>query len=172
MVGKNFVPTSKYTEKVNEANKIQGEFNSYKATKMTDDEKQAQAVKLAQEKEEKTSKMLSQLFAENVFAKAGFKEDDYKDIIPDIIQSDAESTKAIAEKICNTMVNQKKAIEEELKKKIAANQKKPDAGNSDEGTKIDDYNKLLEEAIKNNDFVNQAYYTRLIQEAKMKELNK
>ena len=137
---------------------------------MTDEEKQAQVVKEAQEKEAKTSKMLSQLFAENVFAKAGFKEDDYKDLIPSIIQTDAEATKTVAEKICNSMLNQRKAIEKEIEKKIAAGQKKPDAGdNGADGTAVEDYNKLLEEAIKNNDLVKQAYYTRMLQQAKMKE---
>ena len=168
LVDKNYVLTSKYTEQANELTKVQGEFESYKQTKMTDEEKQQEAIKEAKAREEKTSKMLSQLFAENVFAKAGFKENDYKEIIPDIIQPDAEATKSIAEKICNSMLNQKKAIEKEIEKKIAAGQKKPDASEDEEDVTIDDYTKLLNEAIEKNDFVKQAHYTRLIQELNQK----
>ena len=172
LVGKSFVPVAKHTEKINELSKVQQDFANYKQTKMTDDEKQAEVVREAQEKEAKTSKMLSQLFAENVFAKAGFKEDDYKEIIPDIIQSDAEATKLLAEKICNSMLNQKKAIEKEIQKKLVDAQKKPEGGDGgSQTTSVDEYTKLLKEAIEKNDFVKQAYYTRLIQEEKQKEKN-
>lgn len=168
LVGKDFVPVSKHTEKIGELQKVQNDFENYKKSKMTDEEKNAEAIRVAQENEQKTNRMLSQLFAENVFAKAGIKEEDYKDIIPDIIQSDAETTKKIAEKICSTMVKQKAEIEKNMQKKIADAQKKPEGGEgnqSDDKNTLDNYRKLLDDAIKTNDFAKQAYYTRLICEA-------
>lgn len=170
LVGKDFVPVSKHTEKINELAKVQGDFENYKKTKMTDEEKNAEAVRIAQEENQKTSRMLSQMFAENVFAKAGIKEETYKDIIPDIIQNDAEATKAIAEKICSSMVKQKEEVEKTLRKQIADGQKKPEGGegkNASE-TDIEKYEKLLADAISKNDFAKQAYYTRLIYEMKQK----
>ena len=168
LVGKDFVPVSKHTEKIGELQKVQNDFENYKKSKMTDEEKNAEAIRVAQENEQKTNRMLSQLFAENVFAKAGIKEEDYKEIIPDIIQSDAETTKKIAEKICSTMVKQKAEIEKNMQKKIADAQKKPEGGEgtqSDDKNTLENYRKLLDDAIKTNELAKQAYYTRLICEA-------
>ena len=135
---------------------------------MTEEEKQANAIKVAEEKAQNTNKMLSTLLAENVFAKAGFKESDYKDIIPKIVIGDAESTKALAEDICKTMLDQKKNIEKEFQKKLVEQQQKPDHGDGepDKAKDVENYEKLLADAIEKGDGVAQVYYTRLIQESK------
>jgi len=149
---------------------LETEFNQFKEEKMTDEEKQAEAIKLEREKSNKQSKMLSQLFAENVFSKAGFKEDDYKEIIPSILKDDPEETKSLASVICNTMLNQKKAIENQVKEQIIKGQKKPEGGdNPDEGiTELDKLKKAYAEAIKSGDTIKIATYTRLIAEANNK----
>lgn len=138
---------------------------------MSEEEKNAEALKLERENSEKQSRMLSELFAENVFTKAGFKEADYKDIIPSIIQPNAEATKTLAEAICKSMLQQKKAIEKELQDKIIKQQTKPAGGEpkDDSTTDIEKLEKSLKEAIEKNDFVKQAYYTRLLQEEKNKK---
>lgn len=149
---------------------LEAEYNKFKEEKMTDEEKQAEAIKLEREKSNKQSKMLSQLFAENVFSKAGFKEDDYKEIIPSILKDDPEETKSLASVICNTMLNQKKAIENQVKEQIIKGQKKPEGGdNPDEGiTELDKLKKAYAEAVKSGDTVKLATYTRLIAEANNK----
>lgn len=170
-VGSGFVPMSKHSEQAQKLSTLKTEFEEFKKTKMTDEEKREEEIRIAKEKEQNTNRMLSQMFAENVFSKAGFKEEDYKDIIPNILQSDFEATKKVAESIRDSMLAQKKAIEESVMKKIADGQKKPDGGNGDQTTKvteIEKYKKGLEEAQKANDYTKVAYYTRLIQEEQFK----
>lgn len=174
-VGKDFVPAKEHKrvkdELKNKYSTIETEFNKFKEEKMTDEEKQAEAIKLEKEKSVKQSKMLSQLLAENTFSKAGFNEIDYKDIIPNIIQENPETTKAIATAICNSMLNQKKTIEEQIKKQIIKGQGKPEGGdNPDDGvTEIDKYKKAYAEAEKSGDRIKMATYTRLIAQAQLKK---
>lgn len=168
LIGKDYIPVAKHTEKIKKEHEnfknLQNEYNSYKATKMTDEEKQEELLRVEKEKAEKNNRMLSQLFAENVFSKAGFVEDDYKELIPDILKEDPETTKAIAEKICKTMVRQKENIENRIKEDIIKGQKKPEGGNGnqEEKTNLEKYKKAYEIAEKNNDKVGMATYTMLI----------
>lgn len=175
LVGKNYVPVKKHTDAINKLktdyDTMKTEYTQFKETKMTDEEKQAELIKQEREKAEKQSRMLSKLFAENTFSKAGFDEEDYKEIIPTIIQDDPEETKSIAEQICNAMVSQRKSIEDRIKQDLIKGQKKPEGGNADgdEGlTEVEKYKKAYNEAAKNNDRVAMATYTRLIAEAQNK----
>lgn len=175
LVGKNYVPVKKHTDAINKLktdyDTMKTEYTQFKETKMTDEEKQAELIKQEREKEEKQSRMLSKLFAENTFSKAGFNEEDYKEIIPTIIRDDPEETRSIAEQICNAMVSQRKSIEDRIKQDLIKGQKKPEGGNADgdEGlTEVEKYKKAYNEAAKNNDRVAMATYTRLIAEAQNK----
>lgn len=175
LVGKNYVPVKKHTDAINKLktdyDTMKTEYTQFKETKMTDEEKQAELIKQEREKAEKQSRMLSKLFAENTFSKAGFDEDDYKEIIPTIIRDDPEETKNIAEQICNAMVSQRKSIEDRIKQDLIKGQKKPEGGNVDGDeslTEIEKYKKAYNEAVKNNDRVAMATYTRLMAEAQNK----
>jgi len=178
LVGKSFVPTTKYNnEKQNTKaqldayNALKAEYDSFKESKMTDEEKQAKQAKQLQEQYQKQNLTISRMYAENVFAKAGFKEDDYSGILETITQDDPEKTKTLAETICNTMQKQKKDIEKAITDKIIKGTKTPPAGN-DKGSEpegdLEKYKKLYAEAQKKNDFGKMAYYTRLVQEAQNK----
>lgn len=174
LIGNNYVPTSvqKKTKDdwKNKYSALEEEYNKFKETKMTDEEKQAEAIKLEREKSNRQSKMLSQLFAENVFSKAGFQENDYKDIIPNILKEDPEETKSLANVICNTMLNQKKAIENQVKEQIIKGQKKPEGGdNPDDGvTQLDKLKNAYAEAEKNGDMVAMASLIMQIAQAQNK----
>ena len=175
LVGKNYVPVKKHTDAINKLktdyDTMKTEYTQFKETKMTDEERQAELIKQEREKAEKQSRMLSKLFAENTFSKAGFNEEDYKEIIPTIIRDDPEETRSIAEQICNAMVSQRKSIEDRIKQDLIKGQKKPEGGNADgdEGlTEVEKYKKAYNEAVKNNDRVAMATYTRLIAEAQNK----
>lgn len=175
LVGKNYVPVKKHTDAINKLktdyDTMKTEYTQFKETKMTDEERQAELIKQEREKAEKQSRMLSKLFAENTFSKAGFNEEDYKEIIPTIIRDDPEETRSIAEQICNAMVSQRKSIEDRIKQDLIKGQKKPEGGNADgdEGlTEVEKYKKAYNEAAKNNDRVAMATYTRLIAEAQNK----
>ena len=175
-VGNNFVPTNKYSEKVKEVetittekNNLSTEYEQFKQSKMTEDEKKQEQAKKEKEANEKMAYEFSKMKAENIFAKAGFKEEDYAPILEKIVSNDIEKTKTLAETFCNTLVKQKENIEKEVKEKIVKGTKVPPAGNVGEGSKAENYEKLLEEATKRNDFPKMAYYSRLIQEEKLKE---
>lgn len=179
LIGNNFVPTAKYNaEKANTQaqisalNNLKSEYDAFKQSKMTDDEKQAEQAKKIQEQYQKANLTISKMYAENTFAKAGFKEDDYKDILDNIVTEDPDKTKGMAETICSAMVKQKEDAEKALKDKIVKNTKTPPAGNANDGvgeSKIDTYRKGYADAQKRHDFTSMAYYTRLIQEEQNKE---
>lgn len=136
---------------------------------MTDEEKTAETLRLQQEEFKATKMQLNRMTAENVFTKAGFKETDYKDILDKIVSDDLQATTGLAQTICNTLVNQKNEVEKSLKDKITKSTPKPDAGDgSTSKTDAENYQKLLEDATKRNDYVKMAYYTRVIQESKNK----
>ena len=174
MVGKSFVPASKYNaEKANTKaqqdafNALKSEYDTFKQGKMTDEEKQAEQAKQMQEQYQKANLTISRMYAENTFAKAGIKEEYYKGILDNIVTENPEGTKALAETICNAIVKQKQDIEKDVKDNILKGTKTPPPGNNDVGgeTEIEKYKKLYEEAQKRNDFGKMAYYTRLVQEA-------
>lgn len=172
MLGKNFVPVSKYTEKTNEFQKMQSEYEEFKKSKMTDEERTAEELRQSKERELATIKVLSEMSAENVFATAGFKKDDYKDLIPNIIQNDVEKTKQVAQNICDSMLRQKKEIEKEIQAQIAKGQTKPTQGGEGDQkaeSNVDDLKKKLNEAMTRRDSAQIAYYMRLIQETERKE---
>ncbi len=174
MVGKAFVPTTKYNaEKANTKtqldayNALKTEFETFKQSKMSDDEKKAEQERIKEEAYQKANLTISKMYAENTFAKAGFKEDEYKGILDGIVQEDLEKTKTLAETICGTMLKQKQEIEKNFADKIAKATPKPEGGDGGTNeTEVEKYEKLLQEATKKNDFIKMAYYTRLIQENK------
>lgn len=175
MVGKNFVPTTKYNaEKANTRTQqdalsaLQKEYDAFKESKMSDDEKQAEQAKKMQEQYQKANLTISRMYAENTFAKAGIKEADYTTILDSIVTEDPEKTKGLAETICTAMLKQKQDVEQSFKDKIAKGTPTPPAGNDNDagsGSEIENYKKLFEEARAKNDFSKMAYYTRLMQEA-------
>ena len=179
LVGKSFVSNDQYnkakakqTEQVNAYNALKAEFDTFKESKMSDEEKQAEVSRKMQEQYQKANLTISKMYAENTFAKAGFKEDDYKDILNSIVQEDPEKTKGLAETICASMLKQKADIEKAMKDKIIKGQTPPPAGNDNDkgsGDEIENLKKLYQEAVAKNDFVNMAKYTRLVQEAQMKQ---
>lgn len=179
MVGKNFVPTTKYNaEKANtktqqEAlNALQAEYDAFKESKMTDDEKVKEQAKKMQEQYQKANLTISKMYAENTFAKAGIKEDDYKEILGNIVTEDPEKTKGLAEIICNAMLKQKSDVEKSFKEKITKGTPTPPAGNDNDSgkdSKIENIRKMFDEAQKRQDFAKMAYYTRLMQEAQRNE---
>lgn len=146
---------------------MKAEFEAYKQSKMTDDEKKAEQEKVKEEAYQKANLTISRMYAENTFAKAGFKEEDYKGILNSIVQEDPEKTKGLAETICNTMLKQKQEIEKTITDKIVNGTKTPPVGedNNTENSELEKYKKLYDEAQKKGDYAKMAYYTRLVQQA-------
>ncbi len=179
LVGKNFVSNEQYnkanakTKAQTEAyNSLKTEYDAFKESKMSDEEKQAEIAKIQAEENKKMKLQLNEMTARNIFSEAGFSKEDYDDLLKNIVQEDAEKTKNLAQTICNTMTKQKADIEKAVKDKIIKNQTPPPAGNdnnSGSGNELENYKKLFEEAKSKNDFPKMAYYTRLVQEAQMEQ---
>lgn len=170
LVGNNYIPLNKYNtekQKLQSQNaQLSADFENFKQSKMTDEEKQAEQAKQMEERYQKANLTISKMYAENTFAKAGIEEDDYKDIIENIVTEDPDKTKGLAETICNAMLKQKSNIEKDIKDKIVKGTPKPQTGSTEEGDKKEDYKALFDEASKKHDLVKMAYYTRLMQENK------
>ena len=86
------------------------------------------------------------------------------------MEIDEEKTKSLAEKICDTIVRQKKEVAEKIKKDIVNGTTPPPTGNAgySQKTKTEEYQQLLDNAKKNNDMTNIVYYQRLIEEESKK----
>jgi hypothetical protein len=175
LVGKNFIPTAKFndekTKQKQAYNALKSEYETFKETKMTDEEKQAEQARVQSEEYKKVKMQLNEMTAKNIFSEAGFKKEEYGDLLSSIVQEDSEKTKTLAETICNTMLSQRKELEKQITDKIVKGTQKPPAGNDNEGgekTDLEKYKSLLSEAQKSNDMLKVAYFTRLIQQEQQK----
>ena len=149
-------------------NNLQTEFNTYKQSKMTDDEKAEALARQQKEDYEKALKKVSKYSAQSVFAEAGLKEEDYSEFLEDIVDLDEEKTKSLAQKICQTITRQKANREEEIKNQILNGTTPPPAGNDNRTTaeiEVEKYKKLLQDAREKNNMQDIVYYDRLVQEA-------
>jgi len=149
---------------------LQTEFNDYKQSKMTDDEKAQALAKQKEQEYEQALKKVSRYSAQSVFAGAGLKEEDYSGFLDDIVGLDEEKTKSLAEKICQTITKQKQGTEQDIKNKLINGTTPPPAGNSQykAETDVDKYQRLFAEAQSKNDMNGIVYYSRLIAEAQTK----
>lgn len=149
---------------------LTAEYDTYKQSKMTEEEKKQEEIRKKDEAYNNALRKLSKSTAINVFASAGLQEDDYKEFLEDIVDIDEEKTKTLAEKICSTITKQKNNVANKMKEDIINGTTPPPAGNAgySQKTKKEEYQSLLNEAIKKNDMNNIVYYQRLVSEEEQK----
>lgn len=140
------------------------ELEDLKKSGMTDDEKMKKAIEDANAKEKEYLKKLNRLEVEKLFVADGLKEEDYKDLIDDIISDDAEKTTKFANNLLTMIKNQKSATEQSVRAEVQRNTPRTPSGTSTESGK--DYAKMIEEAQMRGDFSAVAYYTRLAEQEK------
>jgi uncharacterized protein YdaT len=133
-VGNNFVPTKKYadlkTEKDNAYNTLNKEYQDYKQSKMTDEEK-VQAEKQAQANElASLKKALSREKVTSVFKGSGLNEDEYSGFLDDLSNLGSEKAVELANGIVSMVQNQRKTAEEKYKDTIIQKQPSPNVGNA------------------------------------------
>lgn len=150
---------------------LTNEYDKFKQSKMTEEEKKQEELRKKDEQYNNALMRLSKSTAINVFTSAGLQEDDYKEFIEDIVNIDEEKTKTLAEKICATITKQRSDIANKMKEDIINGTTPPPAGNAEysQKTKKEEYQSLLNEAIKKNDMNNIVYYQRLISEEEQKK---
>ena len=149
---------------------LTNEYDAYKQSKMTEEEKKQEELRKKEEQYTTALRKISKTTAINVFVSAGLQEDDYKDFIEDIVDLDEEKTKTLAERICATITKQKNDVANKIKNDIVNGTTPPPVGNGGYTTKTkkEEYQQLLDNAIKNNDMINIVYYQRLIEEENKK----
>lgn len=134
MVGKGFVPKAKFDEKVakskEEYEALQNDYNAYKQSKMTEEEKKAEEALKKEEKLQEYSKRLSISTAEKIFAENGLSQEEYKDVLPNIVQATPEATEAVANSVAKLLSSQKAKLEEGFKETVKGSTPKPEKGTS------------------------------------------
>ena len=182
MVGEKFVPTSVLTERLNkekentkkfqDANvELQKEYDDFKMSKMTEEEKAKALQVKADEENKKIMKELNEYVARTIFSQNNIAKEDYEDLLGTIVSTDKERTQAVAESICSIINKSKDENMQKLKSSVIKNQPKPEGGNDNTNGKtstLEMYEEALEKANKEHDIVKIATYTRLVQEEKMK----
>lgn len=140
------------------------ELEDLKKSGMTDDEKMRKAIEDANAKEKEYLTKLNRLEIEKLFVAEGLKEDDYKDLIDDIISDDAEKTTKFANNLLTMIKNQKSATEQSVRAEVQRNTPRTPAGTSTESGK--DYARMIKDSQARGDFSAVAYYTRLAEQEK------
>ena len=182
MVGEKFVPTSVLTERLNKEKEntkkfqdanvvLQKEYDEFKMSKMTEEEKTKALQVKADEENKKIMKELNEYVARTIFSQNNIAKEDYEDLLGTIVSTDKERTQAVAESICSIINKSKDENMQKLKSSVIKNQPKPEGGNDNTNGKtstLEMYEEALEKANKEHDIVKIATYTRLVQEEKMK----
>lgn len=150
---------------------LTAEYDTYKQSKMTEEEKKQEELRKKDEQYTNALMRLSKATARSVFADAKIPKEDYEGFLEYIVDVDEEKTKSLAEKICATITKQRSDVANKMKEDIVNGTTPPPAGNAgySQKTKKEEYQSLLNEAIKKNDMNNIVYYQRLIAEEEQKK---
>lgn len=147
IIGSNYIPRSKYNDKVakieEEKNNIQTEFDSYKASKMTEEEKKAEEESKRIARTQELSDQLSTYMIKTAFAQNGLDEESFKDIIPTLVQATPEATQKVVNGVVEILKKQKTNIEDGIKEDLKAQTPKPEGGNSQNQSSQTDKERLL-----------------------------
>lgn len=145
---------------------LTAEYDTYKHSKMTEEEKKQEELRKKDEQYTNALIRLSKATARSVFADAKIPKEDYESFLEYIVDVDEEKTKSLAEKICATITKQRSDVANKMKEDIVNGTTPPPAGNAgySQKTKKEEYQSLLNEAIRKNDMNNIVYYQRLIAE--------
>lgn len=145
---------------------LTAEYDTYKHSKMTEEEKKQEELRKKDEQYTNALIRLSKATARSVFADAKIPKEDYESFLEYIVDVDEEKTKSLAEKICATITKQRSDVANKMKEDIVNGTTPPPAGNAGylQKTKKEEYQSLLNEAIRKNDMNNIVYYQRLIAE--------
>lgn len=149
---------------------ITKEYDDFRKSKMTDDEKlQAERESFKRSQEELAIKS-NRLDVMRKLEKAGLTEEDYLDQLDLIVSSDADKSMKLADFLVNTIKNNSEKVKQQTQIDLLNDTPKPVVGNAEVVTSaIDALKAEYDEALKNKDVVAQAKLTRLIQEEEKKQ---
>ena len=169
------IPKDKYNDlskklKTTESNfeSLQGEFDEFKKSKMTDDEKKEQREKEFAEREKANKIKASELAVKGLLLDNGIKltDDDVelKETLSNIISEDSDKSLKLAGSFISLLNKTKEQTEKETTTKLLNDTPKPVGGvdSSSNVSKVEMLKKQYEEAVKNKDVMAQTKLTTAI----------
>lgn len=125
-------------------------YDDYEADKLSVEEKAKKVLKEAEDAKREGLKLLNKSKAIQEFSNAGFKEDDYKDIINGIVSDDEEKTVNTAKSFVSVMSKQKSDMEAQFKEQYLKNIHKPQGGGIGDEPKKTEAENLAESLSKSS----------------------
>lgn len=178
------IPKDKYNDlnsklKTVESNysNLENEFNEFKKSKMTDDEKRAEELKQFEIDKKNNAIAKSELAVKNLLFDNGIRIDkddvELNETLQNIISEDYDKTIKLATNFITLINKTKENTQKETVTDLLNNTPKPTVSTPDSSSlsKIEIYKQELDKAIKEHDILSQVKYTRLIQEENIKQKN-
>jgi hypothetical protein len=132
-----------FDKTASELSKVKKELNELKNNSLTDEDKVNAAIAAADARANEYSAKLNRLDVEKLFMADGLTEDDYADLIEDIVSEDSEKTMKLAKSLLTVVKNQKSAAEKALRAELLKKTPKPPAGEpGGEEMTLDKFRKL------------------------------
>lgn len=139
-LGEYMVSKDQYNKKAKEVNsateELTAKIKELEEKTLTAEQLKEKEVKAALEKANKAEtdylKKSNRLEAIGILREAKISEEEYNDFLDDIVSTDLEKTKALANNIARTVSKQRKKAIEETKKEIQGNNPTPPASNNND----------------------------------------
>ena len=177
LLAESTIPKDKFNDtsaKLKEAEErlssMTNEFEEFKKSKMTDEEKKNAERENMQNQLLKYQLDLNRLEVEKIFESNGLSQDDYKDIEANIIGKDRETSIASANAFVNILKANSDRVAQQTKEELLKNTPTPVGGNgaSQSVSNLDELKTAYSNALANKDTVAQAKLLREIQEEQAK----
>jgi len=152
-----------FDKTASELAKVKKELAELKNSSMTDDEKVQAAITAANNKEKEFIAKSNRLEVEKLFVSGGLTEQDYADVIDDIVSDDVDKTMKLAKNLLAVITNQKSATEKALRAELQRSTPRTPAGDGSKSSKKD-YATEISEALARGDTAGAAALMRKQQE--------
>lgn len=152
-----------FDKTASELAKVKKELAEIKNNNMTDDEKVQAAITAANNREKEFTAKSNRLEVEKLFVSGGLTEQDYAEVIDDIVSEDAEKTMKLAKNLLAVITSQKSATEKALRAELQRGTPRTPAGDGSKPTKKD-YATEISEALAQGDTAGAAALMRKQQE--------
>lgn len=177
LLAENTIPKDKYNdtstklkEEQERYSSLLNDFEEFKKSKMTDEEKKNAEREDMQNQLLKAQYDLNRLEVEKIFESAGLNEDDYKAIEGNIIGKDRETSIASANAFINILKAKSDRVAQQTKEELLKDTPTPVGGTGGEKvtSNLDDLKSRYATALKEKDVVAQTKLLREIQEEEFK----
>lgn len=162
--------SAKLKEAEEKLNSMSNDFEEFKKSKMTDEEKKNAERESMQNQLLKYQLDLNRLEVEKIFESNGLTQEDYKDIEANIIGKDRETSIASATAFVNILKAKSEKVAQATKEELLKQTPTPVGGTGGEKTvsNLEELQSAYAEALKTKDSFAQAKLLRQIQEEQIK----